>query len=163
MSAASKPQRARASVLDRLLDAEPQRARDRTKTASQTVEDLRSAVQRDVEHLLNARRPWRSVAWPALRTSPLGYGVPDLTAGAFNDEEAREDFRAEIEDAIRRFEPRLAEVQVRLAEKASPLRATLALSIGGLLMIDPSPEPISFDTLVDTTTADVVLRLAEEA
>ena len=116
-----------ASLLDRLLDAHPDQARDRVQGAAETVARLRASVHRDVEHLLNARRPWRSVAWPALRTSPLAYGISDFTA-----------------------------------EDASPLRATLALRIDALLLMEPLPEAISFDTLVDTTTADVTLRPAQD-
>lgn len=151
-----------ASLLDRLLDPRPDQAHDRPRSAAETVAQLRASVHRDVEHLLNARRPWRSVAWPALRTSPLNYGISDFTAGAFNDRHEREALRTEIEEAIRRFEPRLAQVQVELTEGASPLRATLALRINALLPMEPLREAISFDTLIDTTTADITLRPAQD-
>jgi type VI secretion system protein ImpF len=161
--AADRDVRAGASVLDRLLDAHPDQARDRPLSAAETVAQLRAAVHRDVEYLLNARRPWRSLTWPALRTSPLGYGISDFTAGAFNDRREREVLRAEIEEAIHRFEPRLAQVQVQVAEDISPLRATLMLRINALLLVDPLPEAISFDTLIDTTTADITLRPMRDA
>ena len=154
--------KAGASLLDRLLDARPDQARDRPQSAAETVAQLRAALHRDVECLLNARRPWRSVAWPELRTSPLGYGISDFTAGAFNDQHEREALRAEIEEAIRRFEPRLTQVQVQVAEDTSPLRATLMLRINALLRMEPLPEAISFDTLIDTTTADVTLRPVQD-
>jgi len=126
---------------------------------------LRRAVHRDVEALLNARRPWRSIpaGFPALRHSPLGYGISDFTAGAFNDRRQREALRAEIEEAIRRFEPRLTQIQVQLADDGDLLRTTLHLRIEALLRVDPAPEPITFDTMVDTTTADVTLRPLYEA
>ena len=155
--------RAGTSLLDRLLDAYPEQALDRKLSAAETVSELRAAVHRDVEFLLNARRPWRSVARPALRTSPLGYGISDFTAGAFNDRHERERLRVEIEEAIRRFEPRLTDVQVQVAEDVSPMRATLVLRINALLLMDPVPEAISFDTLIDTTTADITLRPMQEA
>ncbi len=149
-----------APLLDRLMDAEPERERDRPLSPVETVAQLRRAVHRDVEALLNARRPWRSVPerLPALRLSPLGYGMPDFTAGAFNDRRQREVLRAEIEETIRRFEPRLTQVHVRLADEGSTLRTTLQLRIDALLRTHPAPEPIIFDTAVDTTTADVVLN-----
>lgn len=158
----SQEARASVSLLDRLLDVRPDQARDRVPSAAETVAQMRASVHRDVECLLNARRPWRLASWPELRTSPLGYGIPDFTAGAFNDGREREALRAEIEDAIRRFEPRLAQVDVQVAEIASPLRATLMLRINALLLMEPLPEAISFDTLVDTTTANVTLRPAQE-
>ncbi len=159
MSARQAP-RAPSSLLDRLLDARPDQTTDRPRSAAQTVAELRAAVERDVEALLNARRPWRSVeeAWPALRVSPLGYGLADFTAGAFNDGTEREALRLAIERAIRRFEPRLSRVQVSLAADGAPLSATLALRIDALLLIEPQPEPVSFDTFVDAETADVTVR-----
>jgi type VI secretion system protein ImpF len=146
-------------LLDRLTDAEPDRAVDRPASPLETVAQLRRAVHRDLEALLNARRPWRSVPenLAALRLSPLAYGMPDFTAGAYNDRQQREVLRGEIEETIRRFEPRLTRVQVRLSDDGSLLRSTLRLSIDALLLTHPAPEPIVFDTTVDTTTADVVL------
>jgi type VI secretion system protein ImpF len=158
MPVAERNTRAAASVLDRLFDARPDQMHDRPESPSETVTNLRAAVRRDVENLLNARRPWRSLIATALQISPMGFGISDFTAGAFNDVREREVLRQEIEEVIQRFEPRLAQVQVQLAEEISPLRAILALRINALLLIDPLPESISFDTLVDTTTADVMLR-----
>jgi type VI secretion system protein ImpF len=152
------------SVLDRLMDARPEESRDRPSTARDTVSGVRDAVRRDLEALLKARHPWCSVPdrYPVLRLSPLGYGLADFTAGAFNDPRQREKLRAEIEAAIRRFEPRLSRIQVQLFDDPSPLKATLALRIDALLRMDPAPEPVSFDTMIDTTTADVVLRPPQE-
>ena len=149
-----------ASVLDRLLDDRPDQHRDRPQSPAEAVTRLRAAVHRDIEALLNARRPWRSVpaSWPLLRTSPLAFGIPDFTAGAFNDPLEREQLRLEVEEAIRRFEPRLSQLEVHVAEDILPLRSTLTLRIDALLLTQPQPHPISFDTLVDTTTANVTLQ-----
>jgi type VI secretion system protein ImpF len=158
MPVAERNTRAGASVLDRLFDAHPDQMQDRPESPSETVSNLRAAVRRDVENLLNARRPWRSPTRTALQISPMGFGISDFTAGAFNDVREREALCQEIEEVIQRFEPRLAQVQVQLAEEILPLRAILTLRINALLLIDPLPESISFDTLIDTTTADVMLR-----
>ena len=160
LGARRSPAPVQAPLLDRLMDAEPDRASDRAASPAETVAQLRRAVHRDLEALLNARRPWRSVPdrLAALRLSPLAYGMPDFTAGAYNDRQQREVLRAEIEETIRRFEPRLTQVRVRLSDDGNLLRATLRLSIDALLLVHPAPEPIIFDTTVDTTTADVVLN-----
>jgi len=165
MTGASSEPHAAPSLLDRLTDERPDQLRDHPQSAAESVARLRASVQRDVEALLNARRPWRSVpgAWPLLRTSPLHYGIADFTAGAFNDVGEREVLRADIEEAVRRFEPRLTQVEVQLADDVSPLRATLSLRIDALLLMHPQPQAISFDTLVDTTTADVSLRSAQRS
>lgn len=163
---ARAPQPVRLPLLDRLIDAEPERAADAPASAAAGIEQLRRSVHRDLEALLNARRPWRSApeTAPALRLSPVGYGIPDFTAGAFNDRRQREGLRAEIEETIRRFEPRLAQIRVQLAEDGGDLlRGTLRLRIDALLRVDPAPEPIIFDTMVDTTTADVTVHPLYEA
>lgn len=152
--------RAQPSVLDRLIDDAPDAPRDPPVSAAEALAMLRRSVRRDLEALLNARRRWRS--WPEayreLKTSPLGFGIPDFAAGAFNEPRRREQLRAEIEDTIRRFEPRLASVRVSLVNGRDKLDATLRLRIDALLHAEPAPEPIAFDTTLDPTTADVVVR-----
>jgi type VI secretion system protein ImpF len=152
--------RAQLPLLDRLIDDAPDTPRDPPVSPAEAMAALRRSVRRDLEALLNGRRRWRS--WPAgyaeLRVSPLGYGIPDFTSGALNDPRRRESLRAEIEDTIRRFEPRFASVRVTLLENKERLEATLRLRIDALLHAEPAPEPVAFDTLVDATTADVVVR-----
>ena len=156
---------ATASVIDRLCDARPDQEHDHPLQAANSVAGLRAAVVRDLEALLNARRPWRSVPdrYPLLRSSPLGFGLTDFTAGSYNDTEQQEVLRAEIETAIRLFEPRLADVQVQLVRDPVPFSATLALRVDALLLVEPMPEPVCFDTVVDVTTADVQLRQLRDA
>ena len=147
-------------LLDRLMDAEPELPVDRPVSAREALAQLRRSVHRDVEALLNARRPWRSIADAAspLRLSPVCYGMPDFAAGAFNDRRQREMLRREVEDTIRHFEPRLAEVKVMLVDEGTLLRNTLQLRIEAQLRTYPVPEPVVFDTVIDTTTADVTLN-----
>ncbi len=73
----------------------------------------------------------------------------------------RDAFRAEVETTIRRFEPRLMSVRVSLIDGANKLEATLRLRIDGLLHADPAPEPVAFDTTIDSTTADVFVAATE--
>ena len=152
--------RVQLSLLDRLLDDAPELERDRPLSAAEAMAVLHRAVRRDLEALLNAKRRWRS--WPkhldALASSNLAFGVPDFTSGAMSDPKAREAFRAEIERVVRLFEPRLASVTVSLVTAADALDATLHLRIEGLLHAEPAPEPISFDTLVDATTAEIEVK-----
>ena len=156
--------RVRLPLLDSLLDDAPDSPADVPPSPAEAMAALRHSVRRDLEALLNARRRWRS--WPAryaeLRVSPLAYGIPDFAAGAFNDPRRREGLRAEVEDAIRRFEPRFASVRVSLVDTKDKLDATLRLRIDALLHAEPAPEPIAFDTLVDATTANVVVRTRHE-
>ncbi len=160
----AEPFAARLSLLDRLIDDAPERLRDPPLSAGEALATLERSLRRDLEALLNAHRRWRS--WPeaygALKLSPIAWGVSDFTAGAFNDPRRREELRAEFEETIRRFEPRLAEVEVSLVEAKDPLAPTLRLRIEGLLRVGPEPEPIAFDTLFDAATAAVEVRAGAE-
>jgi type VI secretion system protein ImpF len=151
--------RVQAPLLDRLIDEAPDQPRDPPASAIESLIALRGAVRRDLEALLNARRRWRS--WPAsltqLALSPIGYGVPDFSAGAFNDPRQREALRLEIEDTIRRFEPRFLSVSVALLDAETRLESTLRLRIDAVLHAEPAPEAITFDTLVDPSNDAVVV------
>ena len=156
----SPPGRAQLPLLDRLIDEAPERAHDLALSSGEAMTELRRSVRRDLEQLLNARRRWRSWAadYPELATSPIGYGIPDCTAGSFNDPKEREALRLDIETTIRRFEPRFMSVSVSLLDRETKLDATLRLRIDALLHADPAPEPMQFDTRVDSTTAEIVVR-----
>ncbi len=147
-------------LLDRLIDDNPDQAVDPAVSAAEALSQLRAAVRRDLESLLNARRPWASLpaGYGALETSPLGYGIPDFSSGAFNDANRRGALCAEIEATIRRFEPRFMQVKATLLSSQNDLDPTLRLRIEALLHANPAPEPVSYDTIVDTNTADVVVR-----
>lgn len=152
--------RAQLPLLDRLIDDAPGIAREPALSPAEAMGAMRRSVRRDLEALLNARRRWQS--WPAgyteLKLSPVGYGVADFGAGAFNAPEQRERLRAAIEDTVRRFEPRFVSVRVSLIDSDDRLDTTVRLRIDALLRADPAPEPVAFDTLVDATTEIMQVR-----
>jgi type VI secretion system protein ImpF len=153
---------AQQSLLDRLIDLEPDQQRDAPLSSAESISALRHGLRRDLEALLNTRRRWRS--WPEglteLEVSPVGYGISDFSASAFNDPDRRERLRADVEQTIRRFEPRLIRLRVMLVAPKDALEARLHLRIEALLRVEPAPEPIAFDTLVEAATAEVIVRHA---
>lgn len=157
---ATEVQRAQLPLLDRLIDDAPEVERDTPISAAEAIAILRRSVRRDIEALLNAKRRWRSwdEEYDELALSPVGYGISDFSAGAFNEPAQRDRLRAQIENMIRRFEPRLAQVRVVLIDSDNTLEATLRLRIEALLRCEPAPEPIAFDTLVDAATAEVQVK-----
>lgn len=160
-SKSGQQQRVRLPLFDRLLDADPDAPRDPPLTAAYALDMLRAAVRRDLEALLNARR--RRLPTPAglteLPASPLGYGVPDPTAGSFTQEERRAALAREVEIAIRRFEPRLTHVSVQLRKlDRELLDRSLRIRIDAVLRTDPVPEQVTFETVVRPTTLDVTVR-----
>jgi type VI secretion system protein ImpF len=153
--------RIRLPLLDRLLDADPDAPADPPLSQGMAIEVLRAAVRRDIEALLNARR--RRLTPPAgyveLPLSPVGYGVPDPTAGSFTEEQRRIAVAREVEATIRRFEPRLTQVRVQLRNsEREAIDRVLRLRIEAVLRTDPVPEQISFETVVRPTTLDVAVR-----
>jgi len=138
------------SVLDRLLDESTTEAAARPRGRSQQLLDLRNAVRRDLEALMNSHRCFTSPP-PDLTELPqslLEYGLLDfltLNAGARS---AREEFRQSLENTIRCFEPRFKTVKVTLLEEASADR-TLRFRIEALMYAEPAPERVSFDSLLD--------------
>ena len=171
MSGARSEARGRASLraqlplLDRLIDEAPERLQDAPLSQAEALSLLRQSVRRDMEALLNARRRWRS--WPRtlteLAVSPLNYGIPDCTGGAYHDRGEREALRREIEDTIRRFEPRFRSVRVLLLEDENQRETALRLRVEALLHAEPAPEPVAFDTVIDPVTANVLVRARDDA
>ena len=150
-------QRVRMPLLDRLLDNDPSSMREPVTTPAIALETLRAAVRRDLEALLNARRRrWPLPATgPELHASPLGYGIPDATSGAYAQAHRRADLAVEVERIIRRFEPRLLSVRVTLRESGEELDRTLRLKVDAVLRTDPIPEPISFETVIEAISHEV--------
>lgn len=101
------------SVYDRLVDACFEMEPD---SRAQSVRGFVLGICRDLEDLLNtsASRPSDEVEIPAVRDSVYCYGVPELT---LHDGATRADMLAlasDIENTIRRFEPRLDTVRVNI-------------------------------------------------
>jgi type VI secretion system protein ImpF len=136
------------SVLDRLLG----------DVGVWTFESAKAAVKRDLEWLLNSRRMISKhfIDLEELGQSLVAYGLPELRSfypGATGD---REQLRLAIQEAIRRFEPRLARVRVSLETSPTPNRS-LRFRIDGLLRVEPEPEPVAFDSVlrVDDQTIEI--------
>lgn len=149
------------SVLDRLLDYEPEIKREPILSRSKSLRQLKQAVRRDLEWLLNTRQVADPLP-PELKetiNSVASYGLPDFTHLSMESPDDQKFVRREIEETIRRFEQRLESVVVTV----EPVRSTdrlLRFRIDARLRVDPAPEPITFDTVVQlgsghyTVTAD---------
>jgi len=146
------------SVLDRLLDAgaTPVGARSR----GQQLNELRDAVRRDLEALLNAHRYPHAPPpdMPELQRSLLQYGVPDFLTINAGAADAREEFRLALEETIRRFEPRFKSVSVTLVGDHNPHDRTIRLRIDALMYAEPVPDAVSFDSVIDPSNCNILVR-----
>ncbi|MBM4074768.1 MAG: type VI secretion system baseplate subunit TssE, partial [Planctomycetes bacterium] len=106
------------SLLDRLVDLEPDRSSEPLWRGSYRIDELRNDVCRDLEFLLNTRHGRLDlVESPGeLAVSVLSYGVPDVTGIIGGGVETRERIRSSIERVVRNFEPRLTNVIVELRD-----------------------------------------------
>jgi type VI secretion system protein ImpF len=137
------------SVLDRLIDYEPEVSREAVASRSKNLRQLKQSVRRDLEWLLNTRQLPGGI--PAelreTRKSVLAFGLPDFTSLTIDSADDQRFVKHEIEEAVRNFEQRLEDVTVSI-EPIDSLQRILRFRIDARLKIDPAPEPVTFDTVL---------------
>jgi type VI secretion system protein ImpF len=65
--------------------------------------------------------------------------------------------------AINLFEPRLANVRLVMVETPDAAKHQVRLRIEAMLRMDPSPEPISFDTVIELKSGNCHLSGGDDA
>jgi type VI secretion system protein ImpF len=148
------------SVLDRLIDEEPKSGVEGPMSRAESLRRLKSAVRRDLEWLLNAREPVQTPPEGAheLEKSLYCFGLPDLCSMNLISTRNRSDLARLMESIIATFEPRLLGTKVSLAPANPGPLPQLRFIIEGLLAIDPMPEHVSFDTVLDVTGGEYRVR-----
>jgi len=148
------------SVLDRLLDFEPRVAGDPPLSWTESVARLRNSVRRDLEWLLNTRRISEPAPddFPEVQASVYHYGLADITSLNRDARGTPETLRRRIEECVRLFEPRLSNVQVVIREGSADARQRLHFAIQALLEMEPDPERVMFDTVLETGTGSFSVR-----
>lgn len=138
------------SVLDRLIDQEPERKLEPPLTRSQSLRELKAALRRDLEWLLNTRRTIEEspASLKELERSLYNYGLPDVSSLYLRSSKDQDSLLKAIRVAINYFEPRLLNIKVALEPAAADARV-LRFSIEGLLRMDPAPEHVFFDTMLE--------------
>ena len=134
------------SVLDRLIDEDPKSRRDAPGARAESVRELRRAVQRDLDNLLNSRDAFADLSPDFVEAgqSVLKYGLPDFSTMNLANAPDRNRVRLIIETAIRTFEPRLTGIVVTVAP-VTPTDRSLRLRLDARLIVAPSTTPIGFD------------------
>lgn len=147
------------SVLDRLIDYEPGNSREAAGSRSKNLKELREAVRRDLEWLLNTRHVAGGIPpdLTELHNSVAAFGLPDFANLSTNQLDDQKRMRSDIEEAIRIFEPRLQDVVVTLQPSHSTERL-MHFRIDGRLNVEPVPEPISFDTVLQLVNGQYVIK-----
>lgn len=160
MAELTTQERLQPSLLDRLTDDEPgSRVESRDKRVM-SMRQLRAAVLRDLEWLLNAAcRPIDDEIhqYPLVARSVLNYGMPDLTGLAAS---GLSQGRVEqmVFSAIQAFEPRIVDHTLGVKAIAKDEGNHLAFEIAGELCPLPMPEALFVRTQVDLETGRCEVR-----
>lgn len=138
------------SVLDRLIDREPKSQSEAPLTRSQSVRLLKAAVQRDLEWLLNTRRIFQEPeeSLKEVNRSAYVYGLPDFSQYTMISASDQAKLIKQLLNTIKMFEPRLGNVRLVPIGTTEKGIQQFRLRIEAMLLMDPSPEPVSFDTVI---------------
>lgn len=148
------------SILDRLIDLEPRESGDPQFSRTLSVRQYKASVRRDLQWLLNTKRnPFPAGAeLEQTHRSLYNYGIPDFSVLTTNSIRDRNRLLSEMEEAIGFFEPRLKNVKVGLTNQDGLKSKVLRFQIEATLMMDPAPEQVSFDTVLDVISGDYEVK-----
>jgi type VI secretion system protein ImpF len=142
------------SVLDRLFATDEVPA-----TRAQSLRAFKDSLKRDVEWLLNARRPpiEQLQQYPLAASSVINYGLPDVNSLSASSGRDQHTLIVTIQKALRNYEPRIANAKVFLSRTELANRS-LRFLVQGQIMLDPAPEEISFDTVLELTKGEYEVK-----
>jgi type VI secretion system protein ImpF len=134
------------SLLDRLCDVD-----DWPTTRHNSMRLYRECVKRDVENLLNSRRPPIPDlhSYPRAALSVVNYGLPDINSYSASGTDQNSLLNAMVQ-TLRTFEPRIQNLRVQVA-RSDTLTRSLRFHIEGRLQFDTTMEDIQFDTVLELT------------
>jgi type VI secretion system protein ImpF len=112
-----------------------------------------------LEWLLNSRRTIEEspASLKEVARSLYNYGLPDVSSLYLRSPKDQAFLLESIKTAIDLFEPRLMNVKVRL-EPATDDRRVMRFAIEGLLRMDPAPEQVVFDTVLEPTSGQYQVK-----
>jgi type VI secretion system protein ImpF len=119
-------------------------------TFSHSLEELKDAVARDLEALLNTRTVMQDDLWklyPECHKSIMTYGLNDFAGLSLASTDDRAYICRCLEQAITRHEPRLRNAEAFLEIQEGAVN-TLNFAISALLIVHPCAEPVSFDAVL---------------
>jgi type VI secretion system protein ImpF len=138
-------------LLDRLIDLEPTNRFEVPMSRAESVRQLRLSVKRDLEWLLNSTRMPIEIpeSCKEIDKSVLFYGLPDISSVSVQNLAQQQRLQRSLETAIETFEPRLSRARVTSRERYRSTNQSITFHVEAMLMIDPAPERISFDTVLE--------------
>lgn len=147
------------SILDRLMDDEPDVRLDPPATRAASFRQFKNGVRRDLEWLLNTRQNPNPAPreFKELFRSLYNYGLPDISSISRQSTHEQRRLLQALEQALMAYEPRILGVNVSL-DSSSQTTRMVRFRIDGMLRVDPSPEHVSFDTVLDVPTGEYEVK-----
>jgi type VI secretion system protein ImpF len=142
------------SLVDRLTDTDQW-----PDTRSASIAMYRDSMKRDLEWLLNTRKPVMPELenYPATAASVLNYGLPDLHSFDGSGGKEHNTLTAALEKCIRTYEPRIGQPRVFLT-RTDMLSRSLRFHIEGQIIYENMEEEIKFDTVLETISGEYEVK-----
>jgi type VI secretion system protein ImpF len=142
------------SLVDRLTDTDQW-----PDTRSASIAMYRDSMKRDLEWLLNTRKPVLPELenYPATAASVLNYGLPDLHSFDGSGGKEHNTLTAALEKCIRTYEPRIGQPRVFLV-RTDMLSRSLRFHIEGQIIYENMDEEIKFDTVLETISGEYEVK-----
>ena len=152
-------------LFDRLLGVPMRASHGHAVPARSAAEEMKDAVARDLEVLLNTRAVLPEdllKAYPECSRSIVSYGMKDFAELSLSSPSDRALICACIEKTISNHEPRLRKVKASLEMRAGAVNR-LDFSITGVLVASASQEAVNFDAVLQPSTLSYSISKAGRA
>ncbi|MGO7365540.1 type VI secretion system baseplate subunit TssE [Rhizobium leguminosarum] len=150
------------SILDRLIDEAPDRTVDPPMSFVDQVRNVREAIRRDLEALLNTRRcpATPPAALSELKDALVSYGVDGIVSANLMTDQAKLKLAQTIERRIALFETRLSDVRVTILKSRTMTERALRMRIQATFRLHEGMPPISFESTIDPSTQRFLVEAA---
>lgn len=151
-------------LFDRLMDTHA-RATPSGTLLRLSLDEMKDAVVRDLEDLLNTRSVIAQSflkKYPECGKSIVAYGLNDFAGLSLSSTNDRAYICRCLEHAINRHEPRLSNVRVSLDIREGAINC-LTFAIAALLRLNSAQEPVNFDAVLQPSSLYYTINRAHRA
>ena len=140
---------ARASLLDRLIDQEPESQEESRPLRALPIREWKQAFLRDLEWLLNTYCPIVQEELAKRQRTVIDYGMMDFSTFFTHSTEDHQKLVELFKNTLSTYEPRLKDVSIKISSKNNSLshnelQVGLDARLDATLLMDGVEEPISF-------------------
>jgi len=115
------------------------------------IKRYKDSVKRDIEWLFNTRTTFdeRIADYAELSTSVYAFGLPDISSVNVGSVKDQNRLLLVMKKCLETFDRRLKDIEISFEQQEGGTRA-LKFRIDGIVVMDPQPEDISLDTVLDS-------------